>query len=101
MESWERWYRASEPESSELPGEWDAKCNELQRMVLVRCLRYALLLMQCVAYMASGTLMLRAPHMLQWLVRVALPVRHAVCCNWQMDCLVGSMHTDNTGVQLS
>ena len=40
VDAWERWYRANEPESSELPGEWDAKCNELQRMVLIRCLRF-------------------------------------------------------------
>lgn len=40
VDAWERWYRANEPESSELPGEWEAKCNELQRMVLIRCLRY-------------------------------------------------------------
>ncbi len=39
IDAWERWYRAGEPETSELPGEWEAKCNELQRMVLVRCLR--------------------------------------------------------------
>lgn len=28
-----------EPEASELPSEWESKCNELQRLVLVRCLR--------------------------------------------------------------
>ena len=39
VDAWERWYRANEPEASELPGEWEAKCNELQRMVLIRCLR--------------------------------------------------------------
>lgn len=39
VDAWERWYRANEPEISELPGELEAKCNELQRMVLIRCLR--------------------------------------------------------------
>ena len=39
IDAWERWYRANEPEATELPGEWEAKCNELQRMVLIRCLR--------------------------------------------------------------
>lgn len=37
---WETWYRQQEPEASELPGEWEAKCNELQRMIFVRSLRY-------------------------------------------------------------
>eukprot|EP00798_Chlamydomonas_sp_ICE-L_P021926 gene21926-28972_t len=36
---WERWYRQNEPETAELPSEWESKCNELQRMILVRCLR--------------------------------------------------------------
>ena len=39
-EGWEIWYRAGEPETAELPGEWESKCNELQRMLLVRCLRW-------------------------------------------------------------
>lgn len=38
---WEEWFRANEPEVSDLPGEWEGKCNELQRMVLIRCLRQA------------------------------------------------------------
>lgn len=37
--AWEAWYRSTEPEISELPGEWESKCDELQRMVFVRCLR--------------------------------------------------------------
>lgn len=41
---WEEWYRQPEPEliggdSVPLPGEWEGKCNELQRMIFVRCLR--------------------------------------------------------------
>lgn len=36
---WERWFRQGEPEAAELPGDWESKCNELQRLVLVRCLR--------------------------------------------------------------
>ena len=39
---WEDWYRNAEPENpraAALPGEWEPKCNELQRMLLVRSLR--------------------------------------------------------------
>jgi hypothetical protein len=39
---WERWFRQEEPETAELPSEWESKCNELQRLLLVRgcaCLR--------------------------------------------------------------
>ena len=36
---WEKWYRTGDPENSELPGDWENKCNELQRMIFVRCLR--------------------------------------------------------------
>eukprot|EP00967_Tisochrysis_lutea_P120286 scaffold197099_cov23-Tisochrysis_lutea.AAC.1 len=32
---WERWYRQEEPETAELPSEWESKCNELQRLLLV------------------------------------------------------------------
>lgn len=37
---WEAWYRQQEPECSELPGDWESKCNELQHMVFVRSLRW-------------------------------------------------------------
>jgi len=36
---WKKWYQSSEPESAPLPGEWENKCNELQRLVLIRFLR--------------------------------------------------------------
>ena len=41
-DQWEDWYRNAEPENpraAALPGEWEPKCNELQRMLLVRSLR--------------------------------------------------------------
>ena len=37
--AWEEWYRNSELETSELPGEWESKCTELQKMILIRSLR--------------------------------------------------------------
>jgi hypothetical protein len=36
---WEAWYRQAAPEAAELPGDWEAKCSELQRLLLVRCVR--------------------------------------------------------------
>jgi len=38
-QEWRLWYQSSEPEVSALPGEWENKCNELQRLILLRCLR--------------------------------------------------------------
>ena len=38
---WREWYRHPEPETpaARLPGEWENRCAELQRMIIVRCLR--------------------------------------------------------------
>lgn len=36
---WKGWYQSERPESTPMPGEWEAGCNELQKMVLVRALR--------------------------------------------------------------
>eukprot|EP00002_Diphylleia_rotans_P022931 TRINITY_DN4501_c0_g1_i3.p1 TRINITY_DN4501_c0_g1~~TRINITY_DN4501_c0_g1_i3.p1 ORF type:complete len:4513 (-),score=1142.54 TRINITY_DN4501_c0_g1_i3:360-11993(-) len=36
---WKSWYTQSEPEMTPLPGEWENKCNEMQRMIVLRCLR--------------------------------------------------------------
>jgi len=38
---WREWYRHPEPETAaaRLPGEWENRCTELQRIVIVRCLR--------------------------------------------------------------
>lgn len=37
--AWEAWFRAPEPEGAELPREWESRCGELQRLLLVRALR--------------------------------------------------------------
>lgn len=58
VDGWESWYRASQPESSQLPGDWEAKCNELQRMVLVRCLRSVLYPWLHLAYQPDCTVLL-------------------------------------------
>ncbi|KAL0040883.1 hypothetical protein WJX79_008591 [Trebouxia sp. C0005] len=54
IDAWERWYCAGEPETSELPGEWEAKCNELQRMVLIRCLRPDRAIFAATSYVANA-----------------------------------------------
>ena len=51
--NWEEWYRSNAPEVSsaaELPGEWESKCNELQRMIFVRCLRSDRVVFAATAY---------------------------------------------------
>ena len=39
IRDWKEWYFRPEAENMPLPGEWENKCNELQHMILVRCLR--------------------------------------------------------------
>lgn len=51
---WELWYRQPEPEASELPQEWESKCNELQRMILVRCLRPDRVIFAATTYVANA-----------------------------------------------
>jgi len=38
----------------ELPGEWETKCNELQRMIFVRCLRMDRVMKASTAYVANS-----------------------------------------------
>ncbi|KAF5831208.1 dynein-1-beta heavy chain, flagellar inner arm I1 complex [Dunaliella salina] len=51
---WERWYRQEEPETAELPSEWESKCNELQRLLLVRCLRPDRVIFCATSYVANS-----------------------------------------------
>ena len=39
VSKWQEWFKYTEPEANELPGEWEEKCSELQRMILLRCFR--------------------------------------------------------------
>ncbi|CAG9464381.1 unnamed protein product [Pedinophyceae sp. YPF-701] len=54
LPDWENWYRSNEPEAEELPGEWESRCNELQRMVLVRALRPDRLIFAATAFVANA-----------------------------------------------
>ncbi|TMW60768.1 hypothetical protein Poli38472_000810 [Pythium oligandrum] len=52
--SWKTWYQSSTPEIEPLPGDWDGKCNELQRMLLLRCVRPDRLSIQAARFTASN-----------------------------------------------
>lgn len=54
LSDWEAWYRDAAPEAAELPGEWESKCNDLQRMLLVRCLRPDRVIFACTSYVANN-----------------------------------------------
>ena len=36
---WKEWFTNGVPETSPLPGEWQSALNELQRLVVLRCIR--------------------------------------------------------------
>ncbi|XP_069015317.1 dynein axonemal heavy chain 2 [Embiotoca jacksoni] len=38
-QDWHLWFTSSEPENATLPGDWEKKIDELQKMLIVRCLR--------------------------------------------------------------
>jgi dynein heavy chain len=54
LQEWETWYRNPAPESAELPGEWESKCTDLQRMLLVRCLRPDRIIFSCTSFVANN-----------------------------------------------
>lgn len=54
LTDWEGWFREAAPEAAELPGEWEARCSDLQRMVLVRCLRPDRVLFAATAFVATN-----------------------------------------------
>ena len=35
LRDWKKWYSQSEPEKEPLPGEWDARLDPLQKLVVV------------------------------------------------------------------
>ena len=51
---WRKWYQNSEPELAPLPGEWENKCNELQRLVLIRFLRPDRVIFAVSAFVANN-----------------------------------------------
>eukprot|EP00397_Hematodinium_sp_SG-2012_P000063 GEMP01000063.1.p1 GENE.GEMP01000063.1~~GEMP01000063.1.p1 ORF type:complete len:2825 (+),score=742.06 GEMP01000063.1:2672-11146(+) len=39
LREWEKWYSAAEPEKEPFPGEWDARLDPLEKLIVVRCIR--------------------------------------------------------------
>lgn len=39
LRDWKKWYATPDPENEPLPGEWDARLDPLQKLVVVRCIR--------------------------------------------------------------
>ncbi|TYZ61865.1 hypothetical protein PybrP1_000798 [[Pythium] brassicae (nom. inval.)] len=52
--AWKGWYQSSTPELEPLPGDWDVKCNDLQRMLLLRCVRPDRLSIQAARFTAAN-----------------------------------------------
>ncbi|EFJ08553.1 hypothetical protein SELMODRAFT_185288 [Selaginella moellendorffii] len=50
---WEQWYKVAEPEQIELPGDWEDKCNDLQRLIILRCFRQDRLIFSITTYVSS------------------------------------------------
>lgn len=36
---WKRWYSSATPETEQLPGEWDTKCDHLRKMIVIKTIR--------------------------------------------------------------
>ncbi|KAG6966781.1 hypothetical protein JG688_00006600 [Phytophthora aleatoria] len=53
LKGWKSWYQSSTPEIEALPGDWEGKCNELQRMLLLRCVRPDRLSIQAARFTAT------------------------------------------------
>lgn len=53
-QEWELWFRQPEPETAELPREWESKCNELQRLLLIRSLRPDRVIFAATTYVANA-----------------------------------------------
>ena len=53
---WREWYRHPEPETSaaRLPGEWENRCTELQRLIIVRCLRPDRIIFATIAFIVNN-----------------------------------------------
>jgi dynein heavy chain len=52
--NWMQWYQSSTPELEALPGEWEAKCNDMQRLILIRSLRPDRVIMASSRFVASN-----------------------------------------------
>ncbi|CAK0888334.1 unnamed protein product [Prorocentrum cordatum] len=53
LRDWKKWYASPQPEKEPLPGEWDAKLDMLQKLIVIRCIRTDRVLPATVNFIAS------------------------------------------------
>ena len=51
---WLEWYRSTDPATAVMPDGWDTKLNELQRMIVLRCLRPDRVMMSAKAFIVNN-----------------------------------------------
>lgn len=39
LRDWNKWYKCGEPEKEALPGDWDGRLDQMQKLIVVRCIR--------------------------------------------------------------
>merc|ERR1719454_2699960 len=39
LRDWKKWYSCGEPEREALPGDWDGRLDQMQKLIVVRCIR--------------------------------------------------------------
>jgi len=39
LRDWKKWYSCPEPEKEALPGDWDGRLDQMQKLIVVRCIR--------------------------------------------------------------
>lgn len=49
---WKRWFMSGTPESDALPGEWEQKCDQLRKMILLKAIRPDRVLFAAVAFIS-------------------------------------------------
>lgn len=51
---WKAWFLSSKPEESALPGDWENKCSDLQRLCVLRSLRPDRILFSAATYVSNN-----------------------------------------------
>ncbi len=50
---WRRWYMSATPETDSLPGEWETKCDQLRKMIVVKTIRPDRVLFSATAFVQA------------------------------------------------
>ncbi|CAN0083974.1 unnamed protein product, partial [Sphacelaria rigidula] len=51
---WRAWFLSAKPEESTLPGDWENKCSDLQRLCVLRSLRADRILFSAATYVSNN-----------------------------------------------